>query len=150
MASKKIAFLLLFLLSLNILEPASAGLDPMRTIALDYYYEGFRAIRQGNFLDARTAYQKALLVGIRNHNYKKIALNNMGVIYALNGNIKMADRAFKSALAIDPNYILAKINQKILYRKAKADLKELPRGIKIINMEKERVNPGEFIFQDYN
>jgi len=150
MASIKIVLLASFLLLINMVHPVFAGLDQMRTIALDYYYEGFRAIREGNFLDAKTAYQRALLIGIRNLNYKKIALNNMGVIYAINGNIKMADRAFKAALTIDPGYKTAKINQKVLFRREKADLQELEAGVKIINMDQERVRPGNFIFQDYN
>ena len=151
MASRIIIIILLVLFaSINASGHVSAGMDPMRTIALDYYYEGFRAIREGNFLDAKVAYQKALLVGIASLNYKKIALNNMGVIYALNGNIKMADRSFKTALDIDPRYKIAILNQKVLYRKIKPDLQELGIGVRILHMEKERVNPGNFIFQDYD
>lgn len=142
-----VLFLLIFLI---LASNVSAAFDPMRIVALDYYYEGFRAIRQGNFLEARTAYQRALLVGICNKNYKKIALNNMGVIYALNGNIKMADRAFKDALAIDPDYAVAQINLKTMYRRVKTDLKELGKNTRIINMDGERVNPGNYFFQDYD
>jgi tetratricopeptide (TPR) repeat protein len=86
--------------------------------ALQYYNEGLKAQKTGDFDNAKTAYQKAIMLaeGARKDIIKAI-YNNFGVMYINMDNWEAAAQYFSDALSIDPDYKEANFNLGIFYAK---------------------------------
>jgi tetratricopeptide (TPR) repeat protein len=90
----------------------------VREQAVKYYNEGVRAQKSGDFDNAKTFYQKAIMLaeGDRKDVIKAIH-NNLGVMYVNTGNWEAAAQSFSDALSIDSDYKEANFNLGILYAK---------------------------------
>ncbi len=86
--------------------------------ALKYYNEGLKAQKSGDFDNAKTAYQKAIILaeGARK-DVIKATYNNFGVMYVNMEDWEAAAQSFSDALSIDPDYKEANFNLGILYAK---------------------------------
>jgi len=106
----------------------------VREHAVKYYNEGLKAQKSGNFDNAKTAYQKAIMLaeGDRKDIIRAI-YNNFGVIYVNAGNWEAAARSFSEALSIDPDYKEANFNLGILYAKMGEAEKALVYWSKALN-----------------
>jgi len=110
------------LLCLFLILSASCGFcyagGRFREFAVDYYNEAVAAQKKGDFMQAMSRYQKALLVlGSEDSDYIKKIYNNVAVIYAQANDFQSAEAAFLSALDIDPKYKQANFNLGVLYAK---------------------------------
>jgi len=100
---------------------------------MNYYNEGLQAQKKGNLEAAITAYQKALLLGVKDIKYEKFILNNLGVIYAKSGDLENAKAALNEALSIDPNYESAMFNLGLIYDKEPDKVKAMEYWLKILD-----------------
>ena len=110
MISKSIIILFLICLFCNL----AYGVELRTEEALNHYNEGVGAQMKGDSYNAQTSYQRSILL---NDTYKKFVLNNLGVMYANNEEMKEAEFVFKEALKIDPGYDAVIDNLSLLYWK---------------------------------
>ena len=143
MILRKIAFVLFILL---FYYNASYSEDLVSREAINYYNEGVNAQKAGKFQAADVAYQKTLLIDPYNYAWKKFILNNRGVMYAREGDLEEAERAFKAALKIDANYKSAQLNLGIIYDKYRSRLEALEYWTKLFALE--RLKPKRLIIEE--
>ncbi len=75
-------------------------------------------------------------MGIKDDKKRKIAYNNLAVIYANEDNFTKADEFFNEALKIDPGYKDAKLNLGLVYDKTKSPQKAMAYWVKVLNLDK--------------
>ena len=143
MILRKIPFVLFMLLFYC---NASYSEDMMSEEAVNYYNEGVNAQKAGKFQAADVAYQKTLLIDPYNPAWQKFILNNRGVMYAREGDLEEAERAFKAALKIDPKYKSAQLNLGIIYDKYRSRLEALEYWTKLFALE--RLKPKGLIIEE--
>ena len=91
-----------------------------------YYNEGLCQQDLGKYLEARTAYQKALLLGVDNKDLRIKVLNKLGFVYAKQGEYLRAEIVFNEAFelvlkqALDKEYASRRV--------AKKSIKETSEG----------------------
>lgn len=83
--------------------------------AYEHFNEGVREQAKGNVIAAETAYNRAMLMDPNNPEYRKFVLNNMGVVYAQQGDFDQAAAAFRQVLEMDPAYKPAQLNLGLVY-----------------------------------
>ena len=140
MFSKK-TFCSIFIVLIS-LGPSYAG-ELLYEEAANHYNAGVQAQKKGDFKQAMSDYQKALLlIGPSERHYNKFILNNIGVMYAELGTLENAEAAFLEALRIDPDYKEANFNLGIIYVKI-GNIKEAFKY-----WQKLSGRPEVFILQD--
>ena len=115
--------------------------------AVNYYNDGVKAQQSGNFTDAFTNYQKVLILSPSDTNLRKFILNNTGVIYAREGDLAVAEDAFKEALILDPNYTTAHLNLTFIYYKKGDRMNALEHLMRAYNINIEENAPTVFIIE---
>jgi tetratricopeptide (TPR) repeat protein len=101
--------------------------------AVNYYNEGVRAQKNGDFDAAMTAYKKTSLLSSY---YNKFCMNNEGVIYAQLGDIKRAEALFNAVIAMDPDYLPAKLNIGMIYDMQVDKIKALEYWANVFEIDK--------------
>jgi Tfp pilus assembly protein PilF len=131
MITRRIWAMVLVLMSATMTSYAG---EIVREQAVKYYNEGLKAQKSGNFDNAKTAYQKAIMLaeGDRKDVIKAIH-NNLGVMYVNSGEWEAAAQSFSDALSIDPDYKEANFNLGILYAKMGEAEKALVYWSKALN-----------------
>jgi len=114
----------------------------------DYFAEGLKAQKQGNYFAALTAYKKAMLVEPENEEYAKYILNNIGLLLMYQGDIQGAGYYFQEALRIDPAYRPAQLNLGLVLDRKGDKLIALQYWIDILELEIEQMKPKAFILQE--
>jgi len=112
--------------------------------AMNYYNQGINEQKGGNFEAAITAYQKALLLGVADIKYQKFILNNIGTMYAKNGDFENAKAAFHEALSIDPDYKSALFNLGLVYDREPDKVKAAEYWLTVL----EKIKPDDFIVEE--
>jgi len=135
------------LLCLFLILSASCGFchagEGFREYGVDYYNEAVAAQKKGDFMQAMSGYQKALLtLGSKDSDYIKKIYNNVAVIYAQENDFQNAEAAFLSALDIDPKYKQANFNLGVLYAKQGNSEKALEYWAKATD------RPDVFVIED--
>lgn len=102
--------------------------------AVNYFTEGVRAQKSRDYFTASTAYQKVLLIFPKDMYYRKLVLNNLGAMYADQGDLTMAEAALNEALRIDPNFMPAKLNLGLVYDKQPDRMKALEYWMKALEV----------------
>jgi tetratricopeptide (TPR) repeat protein len=107
----------IFLLMVFVAMTSYAG-EIVQEQAVKYYNEGFKAQQAGDFENAKTSYQKSLMLaeGARKDIIKAI-YNNFGVMHVNMNEWEAAAQYFSYALGIDPDYKEANFNLGIFYAK---------------------------------
>jgi len=116
--------------------------------ATNYYNEGTKALKEGNFQKADTAFQKVFLVDPQNIEWKKFISNNYGIMYIKTGDMQKAEAAFNEALRIDPNYKTAELNLGLIYDMQKDELKAIKQWMKALNIKLNELKPKDFIVEE--
>jgi tetratricopeptide (TPR) repeat protein len=116
--------------------------------AVNYFNQGVRWQRDGDLRAARAAYDKARLTDPNNLNLRKFILNNTGVMYLKQRELKKAEEAFRAALNIDPNYKPAQFNLGLVYDLQGDRLKALEYWVKIFKIKIEEQKPKDFILEE--
>ncbi|MFH1441306.1 MAG: tetratricopeptide repeat protein [Candidatus Omnitrophota bacterium] len=137
---KRIFLLLVMLLFLFTLSYAT---DMFSYKAEDYYASALKSQQQKKITDAKTQYQKAVLLGMKDDKHKKIAYNNLAVIYANEGNFVKAEEFLNEALKIAPDYKTAKLNLGLVYDQSKSQQEAMDYWMKVLDLNK--LKPKEFI-----
>jgi len=109
--------------------------------AVNYFYEGLKAQKARNYDGANSAYQKALLLFPSEVEYRKLIMNNMGIIYAELGDLQTAEKAFMEALRFDPDFQPAKLNLGLLYDRGPDKIRAMQYWLKFL----EQFKPKEFV-----
>ncbi|MFC1657922.1 hypothetical protein ACFL1D_00905 [Candidatus Omnitrophota bacterium] len=127
----------LIALSVLVLLPCVVhGSELLSEEALNYYNEGVKAQRMGDFYSAETSYQKTMIID-KSSKCKKSIFNNMGLMNLKRGEAARAEMAFKEALKLDPEYKTAASNLALLYLKLALSYKDRGNTIKALeNFEK--------------
>ncbi len=112
--------------------------------AAKYYNEGVKAQKSGDMENAKTAYQKAMILseGTRKDITKSI-YNNYGLMYVNQENLELAGKFFGEALKIDPDYKEANFNMGILSAKIGEAEKALMYWSKALNKTSSYILEGE-------
>jgi len=118
----------------------------MAAQAKEYYQDGVKAQKGGNFETADTFYQKALIVDPNNPEWQKAVLNNRGIMSAMAGDTEAAEQLFSRALKIDSNYKVAQFNLGLIYEKRRTRLESLEYWVKIFELDK--MIPKNYIVED--
>jgi len=116
--------------------------------AASYYNEGVKAQKASNFGEAEINYQKTLLLDPYNTDWEKFIINNRGIMYAQDGDLKKAEAAFNRALKIDPDYTVPKLNLGFIYEKRRSKLESIEYWLKVLNINLEEVKPKGFIIEE--
>lgn len=116
--------------------------------AITYYKEGVKSQKGQNFEAADMAYKKCLLVDPYDQNWKKYIFNNYGIMYAKQGDMESAEKAFTEALKIDPNYLPAKLNLGFIYDKRRTELEAIKYWLKALNIDLNQIRPKDFVIED--
>jgi len=82
--------------------------------AINHFNEGVKFQNKGNFAAAASAYQKTIYLE-PGPELKKLALNNLGAMFAKQEDFTSAEAAFRQALDIDAGYKNALANLGYLY-----------------------------------
>lgn len=116
--------------------------------AVNYYNEGVKAQKAGNFAMAEINYQKTLLLDPYNTSWQKFIINNRGVMYARQGDLEKSEAAFDEALRIDPNYKPAQLNLGFIYETRRTKLESLEYWLKVLNINLTEVKPKGFVIEE--
>jgi tetratricopeptide (TPR) repeat protein len=116
--------------------------------ATNYFNEGVKLQGAGNFEAAQIAYQKVLLLDPYNLEWQKFILNNLGVIYAAQGDIDKAEAMFNEALKIDQNYKAAQYNLGFIYDTRRSELEALKYWLKLMNIDIQKMRPKGFVMEE--
>ena len=119
MVNRSLIIFFIFCLFCN----AGYSSELLREEAFNHYNEGLRQQVAGDFKNALTNYQRALIID-KNSLCRKFILNNTGLMYIEQGKAQEAELAFKDALALDTNYDTAAFNLSLLYLKMAKHYKE--------------------------
>jgi Flp pilus assembly protein TadD len=111
---------------------------------MNYYNEGIEAQKAGNLGDAIAAYQKALLLGVKDIKYEKFILNNLGAACAKSGDLENAKAALNEALSIDPDYKSALFNLGLIYDREPDKGKAIEYWLKVF----DKIKPKDFIVEE--
>lgn len=112
--------------------------------ALARYNEGVKAQQTGDFVKARSSYQKTLMMlGSARADIIKSVYNNVGVIHGEMGNAQAAESAFQAALSVDAEYKEANFNLGVLYARTGDAEKALFYLTKVFNRTGNFVIQGE-------
>lgn len=114
-----------------------------REEAYKYFNEGVKAQKNGDFDKANKEYSMAMMLSSK---YNKFILHNKGVMYATRGDYASAAAAFKEVLALDPNYMPAKLNLGRIYDIQADRCTSLEYWANLLNME--RAKPKSFIIEE--
>lgn len=115
--------------------------------AIDYYNEGVRAQRGGDYDRADAAYQKTLLLD-NSDNWRKYIINNYGVIYAQQNDINSAEAAFKEALRMDPSFKPALFNLGLIYDRREDRLRAMEFWLKALGIDLDKLKPKGFVIEE--
>jgi tetratricopeptide (TPR) repeat protein len=129
---RKALLLCLLVLFFAQLVYAEGGGIASQQEAVNYYNEGLKAQKRGDTEEALKAYQKALQMSAE---YNKLIINNRGVMYAQQGDLKRAEATFKEVLALDPRFMPAKLNLGLIYDMQGDRLKALEYWAKVFRFE---------------
>jgi tetratricopeptide (TPR) repeat protein len=113
--------------------------------AVNYYNEGLKLQRGGDFVKADSFYQKALLVDKYDNKWQKYIANNRGVMLAEQGFLEEAEEYFKQALKIDQGYLSPKLNLGFIYEKRRTELESIKYWLKVLNINLDEVKPKGFV-----
>ncbi|MFA5411297.1 MAG: tetratricopeptide repeat protein [Candidatus Omnitrophota bacterium] len=116
--------------------------------AVNYYNEGVKAQRAGNFTMAESSYQKALFVDPYNRNWQKLILNNRAVIYAQQGDLEKAEAALYEVLEMDPDYRPAQLNLGFIYEQGRSELESIKYWLGVLNINLDEVKPKDFVIEE--
>ncbi|MFH1413264.1 MAG: tetratricopeptide repeat protein [Candidatus Omnitrophota bacterium] len=114
--------------------------------AVNYFNEGAREQKSGNYLAANSAFQKALLVDPANPRWEKAVMNNRGIIYFKTGDFENAEIAFKEALRIDKDYKIAEVNLGLVYEETRSRVEALEYWAKVFELDK--LKPEDFAIEE--
>jgi tetratricopeptide (TPR) repeat protein len=114
-----------------------------RQEAVNYFKEGVKAQKSGDFAKAQKEYA---MTEILNTKYHKYILHNTGVMYAQRGMLKEAVEAFKEVLRFDPNYMPAKLNMGLIYDMQADKCKSLEYWNQIFNIDNAK--PKNFVIDE--
>jgi len=134
-------FLVLFLMLFADFVYAQEGVAS-RQEAINYYNEGVRAQKKGDYDKAMKEYQMSLML---TSEYKKFILHNEGVMFVNRGDVGQAVQAFQEVLKLDPNYMPAKINLGLIYDMQADRCKSLEYWSNLFNLE--RLKPKDFVLE---
>ncbi|MFA5271938.1 MAG: tetratricopeptide repeat protein [Candidatus Omnitrophota bacterium] len=113
-----------------------------RQEAVNYYNEGVRAQKKGDFDKAFKEYQMSLILSTE---YSKFILHNKGVMFMQQGNLAQAVQNFQEVLKLDPNYMPAKINLGLIYDTQPDKCKALEYWADLFNLE--NLKPKDFVLE---
>ncbi|MFC1577005.1 tetratricopeptide repeat protein [Candidatus Omnitrophota bacterium] len=121
------------------------GEEVMRK-AQDAVNKAIQLLNDNKPKEAIEVYREHLSAVPRNH----VAWQNMGLAYILCRDKENAERCFKKALEIDPNYKVAKDNLRILEAATQEDIKGMADEfrVKIVNRGKSRALNIEDMYED--
>jgi tetratricopeptide (TPR) repeat protein len=114
---------------------------------INYYNEGVRAQKTGDFNQAATAYQKALLLASEDPDYQKRISNNLGVIYAQQGDFAKAEAMFNEILGRDQNYKPVLYNLGLIYYMQEDKDTALEYWVKYFSIDLDNPNAKNFIIE---
>ena len=114
--------------------------------AVNYYNEGVQAQKGGDFSKAGMSYQKTMLVDPSNIELQKGIFNNLGIMFAQQGNLEEAERYFRKVIEMDPGYKPAQMNLGLIYDKTKSRLDSLEYWSSVFNWESHK--PKDFIIEE--
>ena len=109
--------------------------------AVTYFNEAVKAQKSRDYGTAHASYQKALLLFPSDMDYRKLIVNNLGIIFAEQGNFSTAESAFMEALRIDPDFEPAQFNLGLLYDMQPDKMKAMNYWMKVIELRK----PKQFV-----
>jgi len=143
MVGRKFALLfVMFLISSNFVYAQEERLHEQNT--LYHYKEGIKAELSNNLPIAYENFQKTLLLAPHDPDWRKCALNGMGVVYARQGDLDNAELYFNEVLKIDPDYKIAEINLGFVYeQKGMSKLECLEYWAKVFELD--RLKPKTFV-----
>ena len=133
MPAKKIFLLLAILLFFS--GSLYAG-ELISQEAVQYYNEGVKLQKAGNFSVAEVNYRKTLLLDPYNVKWQKFIANNEGLMYAQLGELDKAEESFNAALKLDPDYLPAQLNLGLVYEKRRTRLESLEYWASMFCLEK--------------
>ncbi len=132
---------LVFFLALTVIIPyafsfAQSGLVTQE--ATQYFNEGVKAYKNGDLDRASTCFQKTMIMDPQNKNYRAYALNNLGAIYMIQGDMAKAEGMFIESLRTDSAYKPAQLNLGLIIE-AKGDrVKALEFWAKVFDIEGQK------------
>jgi tetratricopeptide (TPR) repeat protein len=112
--------------------------------AASYFKEGVEAQKKEKFTNVIMSYQKTMLVAPSNQTFEKSIANNLGIMYAQQGDIDRAELLFKEALKIDPNYQAAQYNLGLILDRRPDKLKALEYWLKVLKIDLNALKPKNF------
>ena len=118
--------------------------DLLKPDAIERYNEGVKLQRGSNYEQAEGLYQKALLLDPTSARLQKLVANNRGVIYAKKGKLEKAEKYFKEALKIDPDFKMAKLNLGFIYQGRKSELESLKYWLYALDIDLATLKPKDF------
>lgn len=145
MGLRRSLFLLIPLLLFFSLADAGELVSPE---AVNYYHEGVKAQKAGNFAAAETCYQKVLLLDPYHTKWQKFILNNRAVMSAQQGDLEKAEAAFNEVLTMDPDYQPAKLSLGLIYEKRRSELESIKYWLNLLKIDLEAAKPKNFIIEE--
>jgi len=113
--------------------------------ALNYFQDGLKAQKVSKYAEAKSFYQKAMLVDPYNKDWKKFFLNNEGIIQATQGDLKEAEKYFIMALDIDPYYYPSLMNLGLIYDRTRSRKEAMEYWMKAFEIDK--IKPKDFVVE---
>ncbi len=137
---KAVFLSLLFVLFINSVHAEGVA---SREEAVNYYNEGVRAQKKGDFEKAFKEYQMSLMLSTE---YNKFIMNNKAVMLMQQGNLGQAAALFQEILKQDPNYMPAKVNLGLIYDTQPDKCKALEYWADLFNIE--RLKPKDSVLEE--
>ncbi len=116
--------------------------------AEDYFHEGVKAQKEGQWAAAVAFYSKSKLVDPMNADYEKYIINNAGVRYIKEGDIEKAEAAFRDALRLDPSYRPAQLNLGLILDMCYPKLAALEYWLKVYDINLDQIKPKSFVLEE--
>jgi tetratricopeptide (TPR) repeat protein len=117
-----------------------------KTLAQGHFNEAVAKQKEGKLDEAKSIYQKVMLLDPHNRTLRLYCLNNLGIIQMKEGDLREAETTFLECVAFDPHYSPAHKNLALLYEKIGDDLSALRHWSEAFNVAELR--PKGYVIEE--
>jgi len=138
----KLIFLFCILILSSNLSYADEG---VANEAPNYFNDGVKAQRERRYDDAEKNYTKTLIVDPSDKRWPVLITNNRGVILMESGDINNAEKMFKEALRLDPNFVPAQVNLGLIVDRRGNELDSMKYWLNFFGIDLAKIKPKKMV-----